>query len=143
MPVFTRRSDKADALAKVPLLAGLSKNQRMAIARHADELAIPAGAELTRQGDMGREAFLLVSGRATVRRNARKLATVAPGDVIGEMALLDQQPRSATVTANEEMVVLVMSGRDFSVLLDEVPGLSRRLLATMSQRLRATEKMLD
>jgi CRP/FNR family transcriptional regulator len=143
MPVFTRRSNKADALAKVPLLAGLSKNQRMTIARHADELAIPPGADLTRQGDPGREAFLIVSGKATVRRNRRKLATVGPGDAIGEMALLDQQPRSATVTADEEMVVLVMSGPDFRVLIDQVPGLCRRLLAAMSQRLRATEKLLD
>ncbi len=143
MPLFTRREDKAEALGKIPLLSGLSKKQLLEVARHADELTVPGGDVLTREGEIGREAFLVARGSVTVRRKGRKLATRGPGDVIGEMSLLDNKPRSATCKTNEETVVLVMSSRDFSTLLGEVPGLCRKLLASMSQRLREAEKHND
>jgi len=143
MPLFSRRSDKADALGKIPLLSGLSKSHLMEVARHADELTVPAGDVLTREGEAGREAFLIVKGSVTVRRKGRKLATRGPGDVIGEMSLLDDQPRSATCKTDEETVLLVMSRSDFSSLISEVPGLARKLLASMSRRLREAEKHND
>ena len=87
------------------------------------------------QGKPAREFFILLSGAAVVRRNGRKLRVLGPGEMIGEIALLNDGPRTATVTLTESSRVLVLAARDFRTLLRESPDLALKVLATVSERL--------
>ena len=72
---------------------------------------------------MGREAFVIMEGSATVRRNGKKVAVLGPGAVVGELSLLDHGPRTATVTTDTEATVLVLDQRHFSSVIDDVPAI--------------------
>lgn len=106
------------------------------MARASDELELPAGRHLCEQGSIGREAFIIVGGSAEVRRNGRKVATLGPGDCVGELALLDHGPRTATVTATTSLDVLVLGAREFAAILDEVPPIAHKLLRALAGRIR-------
>ncbi len=125
-----------DHLASVPLFAACSRKDLRNIARASDEVSVPAGKVLVEQGKIGRECFVIVDGAAIVKRNGRKVATLGPGDYFGELSLLDKGVRTATVTANTPMTVLVLGPREFSGVLDAVPGLAHKLLATLASRIR-------
>jgi len=129
-----------DHLRNVPLFAACSNKELQTIARAADEIALPAGHALTDQGQTGREAFIIVTGQATVRRNGKKIATLGPGAVVGELSLLDHGPRTATVTTDTETTVLVIDQRHFLAVLDDVPSLSHKLLATLAGRVREFDR---
>ena len=137
-----RKSDKIDLLAKVPLFANLSKAQLGVVSRAADEMAVSAGDVLARQGATGDEAFVLIAGELTVRRNGRKVATLSAGDVVGEMALIDGGSRSADVIVAADGAVLVMHRREFGGVLDEVPAIQRKLMVNLSERLREADRKL-
>lgn len=137
-----RQSQKIDVLKTVPLFGDLNQRQLNAIARHTDESEIAAGRVLLRQGEVGQEMLVLLEGRARVERDGKVVAHLGPGDVAGEMALIDGKPRSATVITEEPCRCLVMMRREFMPLLDSVPGLSARLLVTLCGRLRAATEML-
>jgi CRP-like cAMP-binding protein len=94
------------------------------------------------QGQPGREAFVIVDGRATVRIGDTDVAELGPGDHVGELALLDGGTRTATVTAATDMTVLVISQRAFFGLLDEVPGLARKILASIAGMVRELDQQL-
>lgn len=128
-----------DHLAEVPLFSALSKKDLQKVAKAADEVDIPAGKELCREGDTGREFFLIVEGEASVKRGGKKVATLGPGKFFGEMALLDRGPRSADVVADTDMQLLVLGQREFGGVIDEVPGLSHKLLSAMAARLREAD----
>ncbi len=130
------RSSHLDRLTNVPLFRSLSRRDLQRVARAADELNIEAGRVLMEQGQVGRECFVILDGTAAVRRKGRKVATLGPGDAAGELALLDKGPRTATVVAETPMTVLVIGSREFSGLLDEVPGLSKKLLVSLATRVR-------
>jgi len=106
------------------------------VARASDELTLPAGRQLCEQGQIGREAFVIVDGTAEVRRNGRKVATLGPGDCVGELALLDHGPRTATVTAATDLTVLVLGAREFAGIIDEVPPIAHKLLKSLASRIR-------
>jgi CRP/FNR family cyclic AMP-dependent transcriptional regulator len=125
-----------DHLASVPLFASCSRKELQTIARASDELSIPAGKSLVEQGDVGRECFVILEGSATVKRNGRKVATLGPGAYFGELSLLDKGPRTATVTADTPMTVLVLGPREFSAVLEQVPGMTHKLLAALASRVR-------
>jgi CRP-like cAMP-binding protein len=125
-----------DHLGSVPLFAACSRKDLQKIARASDEVSVRDGQVLVRQGDVGRECFVIVEGSAKVTRNGRKVATFGAGDYFGELALLDRGPRTATVTADGPMTVLVIGPREFSAVLDEVPGLTHKLLAGLASRIR-------
>lgn len=133
---MSRHESYLDHLSSVPLFAGCSKKELTKIARAGDEVSVEAGHVLTRQGDAGREAFVIVDGTATVRRGNRKVATVGPGDTVGELALLDHGPRTATVTADGPMTLFVLGARQFAGVLDDVPTLSRKVMAALAGRVR-------
>jgi CRP-like cAMP-binding protein len=141
--VAIRRKSKD---AKVQLLGGVAlfrlctKSELARIASLVDEVDAPQGKTLTREGESGWECFVVAEGTATARRGNRKLATIGPGSFFGEMSLLDEGPRSATVTADTDMHLLVLSSRSFSSLIDEVPSVARRMLRGMAERLRASEQ---
>ena len=129
-----------DHLRNVPLFSSCSTKELQTIAKATDELTVPAGHVLTDQGQMGREAFVIVDGSATVKRNGKKVATLGPGAVVGELSLLDHGPRTATVTTDSETTVLVIEQRHFLGVLESVPALARKLLATLAARVREFDR---
>lgn len=126
-------------LARVGLLEGLSRAELDAFARAARVERVPAGHVLCEEGAPGHEFFLIGEGRSVVERSGRRVARLGSGDSFGELALLDRGPRSATVRAETDMMLFVVDELDFSALLDEVPALARKLLATLADRLRRAE----
>ena len=137
------RSKHLDQLAQIPLFSACSKRDLQKIARASNEINIDAGRILVEQGDAGREMFVVVEGEAAVKRNNRKVVTsLGPGDAIGELALLDHGPRTATVEAATPMTVLVLSAREFSGVLDEVPSLAHKLMAALAARVRDLDKQI-
>ena len=128
-----------DQLAAVPLFAGLSKVDLHRVAGAADEVAVKPGRVLVEQGRLGHEFFLILEGSAVVRRNNRKVATLGPGAYFGELSLLDKGPRDATVVAETDMRLLILGQREFLALLDDVPGLTMKLLRNMARRLHQAE----
>jgi len=138
--MFKRKSDKIAHIKSVPLFSGLSQKHLAEVGKHCDEVTLPSGSVLAQQDSMGRECFIIVSGDVTIRRNNRKIATKSAGDIVGEMALLDNAPRTATVVAATDLEVLILNRRDFKVLLTETPGFAEKILQSMSLQLRATDK---
>jgi CRP/FNR family transcriptional regulator, cyclic AMP receptor protein len=130
------REDYLNHLAAVPLFSGCTTRELRDIARATVELTLDQGKEFVTQGDVGREAFVIVDGQAIVSRGGNTVATLGPGDCVGELALLDHGPRTATVTAATPLTVLVLGPREFSGLLDEVPTLNHKILAALAGRVR-------
>lgn len=128
-----------DRLANIELFAQLSNKERKAIRSLMTEVTIKPGRDLMVEGAPGRECFIIVKGEATVRRNGRVLARVGPGDFLGELAVIAGVPRNATVTADTEMVVEVLNRREFSALLDQEPGVARKVLVGAVKRLHSVE----
>ncbi|MEP6661193.1 MAG: cyclic nucleotide-binding domain-containing protein [Acidimicrobiales bacterium] len=132
--------DYLDHLARVSFFSGCSKKDLKEIAKAADELQIKEGTTLIDQGQAGREAFIVLEGTATVKRNGKKVATLGPGAVIGELSLLDRGPRTATVMADNDMRVLVLDQRHFSGIIDTVPAIAHKLLAALAGRIRDLDR---
>ncbi len=130
------RDKHLDHLASVPLFSACTRKDLQKIARASNEITVDAGRVLTDQGDAGREAFVIIEGEAGVKRNQRKIATVGPGEAVGELSLLDHGPRTATVEASTPMTLLVLSAREFSGVVDEVPGLAHKLMGALASRIR-------
>ncbi|HET6774850.1 MAG TPA: cyclic nucleotide-binding domain-containing protein [Acidimicrobiales bacterium] len=130
------REEYLNHLASVPLFSGCTTRELRAIAKAAVELTLDEGREFVTQGDVGREAFVIVEGRADVTRGGRTIAQLGPGDCVGELSLLDHGPRTASVTAATPLTVLVLGPREFSGLLDEVPTLTHKVLAALAARVR-------
>jgi CRP/FNR family transcriptional regulator, cyclic AMP receptor protein len=135
MPLGMRRDKKIVLIKKVPLFALLSKTQLTQLATIADEIALPEGKALTRQGERGREFFVLLDGEAEVRRNDRKVDTIRPGEFFGEMALVSDRPRNATVTATQPVRVLVIRDTDFRSVLMRNPQIAMKVLGAFAERL--------
>jgi CRP/FNR family transcriptional regulator, cyclic AMP receptor protein len=124
-----------ERLATVPLFEGLSKKQLRRVSVLMTPLDLPAGKVLTREGQPGYEFVIVLEGEVEVRQGDRVVATRGPGEYVGEIALLDKRPRTATVVATTPVSVEVLSRREFMSLLVEAPELSEQILATMAQRL--------
>jgi CRP-like cAMP-binding protein len=135
-------SDYLDHLAQIRLFSSCNSKELAKIAKASDELSLAEGKVLMAQGQPGREAFVIVDGRATVRIGDADVAELGPGDHVGELALLDGGTRTATVTAATDMTVLVISQRAFFGLLDEVPGLARKILASIAGMVRELDEQL-
>jgi hypothetical protein len=131
-----RQTQKLDLLGRVSLFSGLNKRQLSRLARLAEELHAAAAVQLTAEGDAGDEFFVVVSGRAKVTKRGRKVAELGSGECFGEMSLLDDEPRSATVVTTEDTTLLAIHRDDFDRHLMSSPAVMRILLATLSRRLR-------
>lgn len=125
-----------DHLARVPLFAGLSRADLEKVARATNEITVEAGRTLVTEGETGHEAFIIVEGNASVSVSGDEVATIGPGAVFGEMALIERAPRNASVAATSELKVLVLGQREFSGLMDESPEFTRRILASLAHRVR-------
>jgi CRP/FNR family cyclic AMP-dependent transcriptional regulator len=133
------RDAKAKRLGDVSLFSACSKRELARIASLTDDIDVPEGRALTRQGEPGREFFVIVDGRAKVSVRGKRSRTLGAGAAFGEMSLFDQGPRSATVTALTDMHLLVLDSRSFSSLITEVPSVADKLFRAMAQRLREAE----
>lgn len=133
------QSEKVRAIQKVPLFGTCSKRELSLLGRIADEISFPAGRILIKRGDFGKEFLLLLEGTVTVEPPTGKRVRMGQGDFLGEMSLLDGQPRSATVTAETPVRLLVIGQREFYTLLAEVPSVARKLLVELSRRVRRAE----
>ena len=131
---------KVELIKSAPLFENCSKQELQRIARIADELDIRAGKVLMREGERGREFFVIIKGEVEVRRKGRKMATLGPGSFVGEMALLSKIPRVATVTALTPLDVLVITDRAFLDLLQKTPALSVKVARTLAEREDANER---
>jgi CRP/FNR family transcriptional regulator, cyclic AMP receptor protein len=130
---------KLEHLAQVKMFSSLNKKELAMVSRASDVITVKDGTDLVREGTYGHDFYLILEGAATVRRNGRKVAELGPGSYFGELSLLDNGPRSATITANGETEVAVIGQREFMAVLDQVPAVSRKLLMTMASRLREAD----
>ena len=117
-------AEHLDQLAAVPLFAGADQKELAEIAKASTELDIDQGTVLTTQGEVGREAFVVIEGEAVVTVDGDEVARLGPGACIGEIALLDKGLRSATVTAATPMKVLVLDPREFKGLMLKIPAIA-------------------
>ena len=124
-----------EQLARVPLFQGLSKSQLRRISTLMTRLDRPAGKKLTTEGQPGSEFLIVLDGEVEVRQGDRVIATCGPGDYLGEIALLDERPRTATVVATTAVSVEVLGRREFVSLLAEVPELAAQIKARGAERL--------
>ena len=127
-------------LRNISLFASCSGKDLERIAKAADEVTVKAGTLIIDQGQTGREAYVILEGTATVRRNGKKVATVGAGAIVGELSLLDHGPRTASVTADTECQMLVISQRNLYGVLEKVPALSHKLLAALAGRIRELDR---
>ena len=130
-----RKNAKVDLLQRVPLFAGCSRADLQRIASIADELDLAEGATLIREGERGREFIVVVDGTVRVSRKGRKLRELGAGDFIGEIALVADVPRTATVTATSPVRLLVVTDRAFRGLLERTPSVSTKVLQSLGERL--------
>lgn len=126
---------KVDALRKAPLFEGLSRRELEELAKLADDLEVPAGKVLTRQGDTGREFFVLMEGEVEVERDGQSLGRRGAGDFIGEISLLEDIPRTATVTAATPIRLFVLTGQSFRSVVEAQPEVENKVLRTLARRL--------
>lgn len=134
---------RVQALERVALFGNLSKRNLTRIDGITYMKFAAKGDVLVKQGDPGDVMMVVLEGRASVSRGKRKVAEIAPGECFGEMALLDDQPRSATVVALEPMQMLAVPGPEFRKLVPKVPRLAEALLSTLSTRLREANAAAD
>lgn len=127
-------------LKNVPLFSSCSQKDLEKIAKNGEELTMPAGTLIVDQGQTGREAFVVLEGTVTVKRNGKKVASLGPGAVVGELSLLDHGPRTATAVCETDCTLLLLSQRHFMAVVDEVPALSHKLMASLAGRIRELDR---
>jgi CRP-like cAMP-binding protein len=133
--VALRKKTKIDLIGGVGLFAGCSKKELGQIAAAADELALPAGAVLMREGERGREFVVITDGRVEVTKEGAVLRELGPGEFLGEIALVAAVPRTATATATSPVRILVLSDQAFQRLIRETPSIASKVLAVLGERL--------
>lgn len=133
-------ASSADLLATVPMFRGCTRNELRSLDRATTRVDHGAGHVLCREGAVGRELVILLDGEAVVERGGVEIAVLGPGDFIGEMALLDGGPRTATVTARTAISTLVLLPQEFWQVIDDVPPIAHKLLTTLARRLRAADE---
>lgn len=132
-------AEHLDQLHRLRLFSSCTRKELEQIARLTDEVDIEAGRRIVTQGDVAKEAFVIAAGEADVVVNDEAVARLGPGQHFGELALLDGGRRTANVDAVTDMRLLVIHRPAFMGLLDEHPGIARRIMATMAAVIRDLE----
>jgi CRP-like cAMP-binding protein len=127
-------------LREVPLFSGCTRKELEKIAKASDEITMTAGTMIIDQGQTGREAFIVMDGEVTVKRNGRKIADLGTGSIVGELSLLDHGPRTATAVCSTDCTLLVIDQRRFLSVIDDIPSLSHKLLRTLASRIRELDR---
>ena len=138
--LLRRSSEKTDLLRKVPMFSDLSQRHLREIGKHADEVKVEAGRVLAQQEKKGWEFILVVDGKARVEKDGKIIRELSEGDFFGEISLIDGEPRTATVTAETDMTLLVVHQTSFNRLLEDIPGLQRKILISLCSYVRRAEK---
>ena len=125
---------KVQALKRAPLFEGLSRKELGELARVSEDMEVPAGDVLCSEGDIGREFFVIVDGEAQVTAKGKDLGIRGSGDFIGEIALLEDTRRTATVTAKSPLRVFVLTREDFRSLVRENPSVERKVMQALARR---------
>jgi CRP-like cAMP-binding protein len=135
------RDEKLDLLRRIPLFARLGTREIERLGQLTDEIDLPAGRSLMRQGEAGAELFVIVAGSATVERDGGVVAErCGPGEILGEIALVDGGPRTASVTLDEPSRLLVLSRNAFRSVMDEFPTVREAVLETLAERVRGLDR---
>jgi CRP/FNR family transcriptional regulator, cyclic AMP receptor protein len=129
---------KVQALKGAPLFEGLSRKEFVQLARVCDDLEVEPGKVLCQEGQIGHEFFVIVEGKVQVTRKGRRVTTLGGGDFVGEIALVTEMPRTATVTAETPVRLFVLTRRDFGGVLDKNPNVERKVLRALARRLAET-----
>lgn len=132
---MARRDDVLGYLTKVPLFSACSKKDLAMVSKHSEHLNVPAGTQMTTEGRVGYEFYVIIDGKASVTKKGKQVAVLGPGDSFGELSLLDRAPRNATIAAETDLDVVVLGQREFNALLDIVPTLAHKLLIGLARRI--------
>jgi len=135
----THTDQKLELLKRTPLLEGLGRKEIEAVGMLVDEVDVAAGHVLMREGNPGREFFVLVSGSVGIDRGGTRIRTIEPGDFFGEIALLAEGPRTATATTDGPATLLVLGHREFHSLMDQFPAIRTCVLEALAARIRNLE----
>ena len=125
---------KVEALKRAPLFEGLSKKELAQLARVSEDLEVPAGDVICREGDTGREFFVIVEGEIEVTVKGKKVAERGEGDFVGEIALLEDTSRTATVTAKTPLRLFVLTREDFRSLVRQSPKVEQKVMQALARR---------
>lgn len=136
---MARRDLFIDHLQNVALFKGCSRKDLQSVARRSENRRVEAGTTIVTEGENGNEFFVIIDGSARVSRQGRKITTLGPGSGFGELALLGNAPRNATVVADSDMELVVLDEPEFAQLLDEVPGFALKMLRSTARRLREAD----
>jgi CRP/FNR family transcriptional regulator, cyclic AMP receptor protein len=129
---------KVDALSHAPLFSELSKQELGELAKASEDLEVEEGKVLTREGDLGREFFVIVDGAVSVTRGGQEIRRLGPGDFFGEIALVYESPRrTATVTATTPLRFFVLTRQSFRSLLEHQPEIETKVMDALEQRIAA------
>lgn len=129
------KDGKIEIIKRVPMFSRLSKKELEDVAHIADELDLPSGKVMAKEGAPGREFFVLLEGEAAVTKGDRRINTMKNGDFFGEIALVTKMPRTATVKATSDVRVLVITERDFGALIKRSPEVGRAVAQALAERL--------
>jgi CRP-like cAMP-binding protein len=130
---------KADALGRCPFFADLSRGELRELAKVTEDMEVEEGKTLTRQGAAGSEFFVIVDGEVAVTKDGSEIRTMGEGDFFGEISLLEDRPRTATVTAKTPLRFFVLTRQNFRALLDKQPEIEEKVTTALEERLRTTE----
>jgi CRP/FNR family transcriptional regulator, cyclic AMP receptor protein len=134
------RKRRADALSQVPLFADLSRRHLNQVAEAAQIVSFRPGAAVIREGDLGSTLFVITQGQARVTRGGKTLATLAPGDVFGEVSLLDGGPRTASVVAETPLSAVRLFRAPFFRLVHAEPAIGVRVPTELAKRVRRVDR---
>jgi CRP-like cAMP-binding protein len=130
---------KIEALRSVSLFTDLRQRELEQVAQLVDEVDLPAGQVLMREGESATQMFMMASGEALVERGGLEVARLGPGSHVGEMAIVAEGPRTATVTLTEPAHLFVLAHREFHSLMDDVPAVRDCVMNEVARRLRQLE----
>jgi CRP-like cAMP-binding protein len=133
------RDEKLDLLHRIPLFNSFGRTRIARLGALAEELDVPSGKVLMRQGEDGGDLMVVVRGRVAIERDGSRLNTLGPGDFFGEIALVAHGPRTATATTEEPTTLLVVNHRDFHSLMEEFPEVAVQVINTLAHRVRRLE----
>lgn len=133
------RDEKLDLLHRIPLFSGIDRHGLERLGQLSDEVDVPVGKVLMRQGESGNDMMVLVSGSVAIERDGTRVNTLGAGDFFGEIALIDGGPRTATVTTDEPSRLLVITRRDFRAMMEEFPDVENQVLSALAHRIRRHE----
>jgi len=136
--VLFSQDTKANALGRCPFFTGLSRKELLELAKVTEDLEVEEGKTLTREGQSGSEFFVIVDGEVSVTKDGSEIRTLGPGEFFGEIALLADTPRTATVTAKTPLRFFVLTRQAFRSLLAHQPELEEKVIKALDERLRPT-----